>query len=185
MQTFKTNNRNTWRKWLKENYKKEKEILFIFPNASINEESISYNDAVEEALCFGWIDGKANKVDDNHSARRFTPRKNNSYSRFNIERLIWLNENNKLQKEIKEEVLEIINKPFIYPKDIIDKIKQDKEAYKNYLNFKESYKRIRIASIEEVRNNGEEFNKRLNNFINKTKENKLILGFGWDSKYYE
>jgi len=55
------------------------------------EKSLSYNDVVEEALCFGWIDSTIKHLDPTHRIQRFTPRKKNSeYSRANIERLIWL-----------------------------------------------------------------------------------------------
>ena len=54
----------------------------------------------------------------------------------------------------------------------------------NYQPFSEAYKRIRIAYIEAARKRPEEFEKRLNNFISKTKDNKTIAGFGGIEKYY-
>ena len=67
--------------------------------------------------------------------------------------------------------------------DILDAIKADGVAWKNYQNFSDSYKRIRVAFIEGARKRPEEFQKRLNNFIKKTRENKQI-GFGGIEKYY-
>ena len=67
---------------------------------------------------------------------------------------------------------------------IIDRLKEDKITWKNYQHFSDAYKRIRIAYIEAARKRPEEFEKRLNNFINKTKENKIITGFGGIGKYY-
>lgn len=55
-ETFYTSDRSEWRKWLSENYQKKQEIWFVFPAKGSGEPSLSYNDAVEEALCFGWID---------------------------------------------------------------------------------------------------------------------------------
>ena len=70
------------------------------------EKSLSYNDAVEEALCFGWIDSTAKFLDEQHSARRFTPRNPGSpYSRPNIERLIWLDARGMLSESVRECVL--------------------------------------------------------------------------------
>ena len=63
-------------------------------------------------------------------------------------------------------------------------LKEDKTIWENYLHFSDAYKRIRIAYIEAARKRPEEFEKRLNNFINKTKENKKITGFGGIEKYY-
>ena len=69
-------------------------------------------------------------------------------------------------------------------KDIIARLKEDKTVWNNYQLFSDTYKRIRIAYIEAARKRPEEFEKRLNNFINKTKENKKIRGFGGIEKYY-
>lgn len=63
-------------------------------------------------------------------------------------------------------------------KDIIARLKEDKTVWNNYQLFSDAYKRIRIAYIEAARKRPEEFEKRLNNFINKTRENKRITGFG-------
>ena len=68
--------------------------------------------------------------------------------------------------------------------DIIGKLKEDKTVWENYQQFSDAYRRIRIAYIEAARKRPEEFEKRLNNFINKTKENKMIKGFGGIEKYY-
>lgn len=64
------------------------------------------------------------------------------------------------------------------------RLKEDKMIWENYQRFSDPYKRIRIAYIEAARKRPEEFEKRLNNFINKTKENKIITGFGGIDKYY-
>jgi len=184
--TFYTSDRKIWRQWLQDNYQIEKEIWFILPTKDSKDKSLSYNDAVEEALCFGWIDSTAWKVDDTHGSRRFTPRKKGSpYSRPNIERLVWLNDQGLLLPEIKESVKDLIKAPYVFPEDIINEIKKDEETYKNYLSFTDSYKRIRIDYIDQARDRKEEFNKRLNSFLSKTKENKLIIGFGGIDKYYK
>ena len=83
--------RRQWREWLSRHFETEQEIWFVFPSADSGETGVSYNDAVEEALCFGWIDGRAGTLDETHQLRRFTPRRKGSgYSQPNIERLIWL-----------------------------------------------------------------------------------------------
>ena len=69
-------------------------------------------------------------------------------------------------------------------KDIIARLKEDKTVWNNYQLFSDTYKRIRIAYIEAARNRPDEFDKRLNNFSNKTSENKRITGFGGIEKYY-
>ena len=178
-------NRNEWREWLLNHFESDKEVWFTFPTVDSNEIGVSYNDAVEEALCFNWIDEIANTLDETHRLRRFTPRRKNSpYSRLNIERLIRLDSLDMIYPKFKKEIKKIISVPFIFPKDIITEIKKDKVAWNNYQNFSDSYKRIRVAYIDSARKRPEEFKKRLSNFFKKTKENKIITGYGGADKYY-
>ena len=182
---FYTSKREEWRAWLLKNYRTQKDVWFVFPMKESGEESLSYNDAVEEALCFGWIDSTIKHIDRTHRAQHFTTRKKGSaYSRPNIERLIWLEERNLLMPEIRDEVLEVIRAPYIFPVDIIYAIKGDLRAWENYQHLGDGYKRIRIAYIDASRKRPEEFKKRLENFIAKTRDGKLIKGFGGIEKYY-
>ena len=183
--TFYTAKREEWRAWLSENFESESEIWFVFPTKASGERSLSYNDAVEEALCFGWIDSTNKYLDPLHCARRFTKRKKGSpYSRPNIERLIWLDKLNMLHPSIKESVLPIIRAPYVFPEDIINRIKSDERAFREYQAFSESYKRIRVAYIDAARSRPDEFEKRLESFIRKTREGKMIVGYGGIDKYY-
>jgi len=182
---FYAQSRLQWRDWLSENFESESEIWFVFPSVSSGEKSVSYNDAVEEALCFGWIDGRAGTLDSTHSIRRFTPRrKGASYSRPNIERLIWLEERGMIHPAVRESVLPLISAPFVFPDDIIGEIHRNPEAWENYQKQSDSYKRIRVAYIDAARNRPEEFVKRLEHFISKTARGQIISGYGGIEKYY-
>lgn len=177
--------RREWRDWLSKHFETCGEIWFVFPTKDSGEKSVSYNDAVEEALCFGWIDGVAGTLDEKHHIRRFTPRRRGSaYSQPNIERLIWLDRHGLIHPKIRKDVKEIIYAPFVYPEDILDAIRRDEAAWKNYEKFSEPYKRIRIAYIDAARKRPEEFEKRMQSFIRKTRENKRIVGYGGIEKYY-
>ena len=146
---------------------------------------VFYNDAVEEALCFDWIDSITKSLDKEHKIQRFTPRNPKStYSQANKERLKWLSENKMIHPEFEDKIRCILSEPFIFPNDIIDRLKADEIVWTNYQQFSDSYKRIRIAYIEAARTRPEEFEKRLNHFISKTKEKKKIPGFGGIEKYY-
>jgi uncharacterized protein YdeI (YjbR/CyaY-like superfamily) len=176
--------RQDWRNWLKENYVKADEVWLLYPKKVSGKPRISYNDAVEEALCFGWIDSTVKSIDDKHYSQRFTPRKNRSrYSQANKERLRWLKKNGKLHPSMEDKVKQVLKEEFIFPEDILNTIKDDKQAWINYQNFSPSYRRIRVAYIEQARNRPIEFQKRLNNFINKTRKN-IQIGFGGIEKYY-
>lgn len=184
--TFYTSDRKKRREWLSENFETEKEIWFVFPMKESGEKSLSYNDAVEEALCFGWIDSTIKHSDPLHRVQRFSPRQNGSkYSRANIERLIWLESQGMIHPKVRDTVLDVINAPYEFPVDILEVIRKDQRAWENYEKFPESYKRIRIAYIDAARKRPLEFKKRLENFICKSRENKLIRGFGGIDKYYE
>ncbi|MBV4237054.1 YdeI/OmpD-associated family protein [Bacteroides thetaiotaomicron] len=116
---------------------------------------------------------------------RFTPRKPKStYSQANKERLKWLLANKMIHPEFEDKIRTVLSDPFIFPNDIMDRLKEDEIAWRNYRHFSDAYKRIRIAYIEAARKRPEEFEKRLNNFICKVKENKMITGFGGIEKYY-
>lgn len=179
------NTRTEWRNWLENNFDTKHEVWLVYAKKSTSKQRILYNDAVEEALCFGWIDSTNKTLDEDHTAQRFTPRKpKSSYSQPNIERLKWLAENNLIHSSIRKTVQEIISQEFVFPQDILDEIERDNTVWNNYIKFSEPYKRIRVAYIDSARKRPEEFTKRLTNFIQKTRENKLITGFGGIDKYY-
>ena len=183
---FYTSSREEWREYLAEVYETEREVWFVFPTKASGEPSLSYNDAVEEALCFGWIDGQAGTLDSTHGLRRFTPRRPGSpYSRPNIERLLWLEAQGRLLPKVQSQVHELIHAPFAFPEDIIAAIRKDAVAWENYQQFSEPYRRIRVAYIDAARKRPDEFRKRLNSFIDKTRANKLIVGYGGIEKYYK
>ncbi len=177
--------RKDWRKWLEDHFETEEDIWLEYPLKQTGKKRILYNDAVEEALCFGWIDSTVKSLNASTSIQRFCKRrKNSSISQPNIERLKWLFENGLIHNSIQNNVKKVIQQEFHFPEDIIAQLQAEKEVWENYKNFSEPYKRIRIAYIDAARKRPEEFQKRLNNFINKTKANKLIKGFGGIDKYY-
>lgn len=177
--------RKDWRKWLADNFETANDIWFVFPSKSSGKKSITYNDAVEEALCFEWIDSTIKALDKDHKIQHFTSRNTKStYSQANKERLKWLLENKMIHSKYEDKIRKVLSEPFVFPNDIIDRLNEDKAAWEYYQHFSDAYKRIRIAYIEAARKRPEEFQKRLNNFINKTRENKRITGFGGIDKYY-
>ena len=179
-------NREDWRKWLIENFDTANEIWFVFPNKSSGKKSVTYNDAVEEALCFEWIDSTIKSLDKEHKIQHFTPRNPKStYSQANKERLRWLMENRMIHPKFEDKIRKVLSEPFIFPNDIMDKLREDKGLWQNYQRCSDAYKRIRIAYIEAARKRPEEFERRLHNFIDKTKDNKRITGFGRNEKYYK
>jgi uncharacterized protein YdeI (YjbR/CyaY-like superfamily) len=177
-------NPKDWRDWLKKHYQAEKEIWLVYPKKGTGQPRIEYNDAVEEALCFGWIDSIVKKLDEERTVQRFSPRKPKAkYSQANKERLRSLVEQGKVVQEVLDSLGDILTEKFEFPPDILKTIKANKEAWKNFQKFSESYRRIRIAFIDGARNRPEEFQKRLRYFIKMTEKNKMF-GFGGIEKHY-
>ena len=75
IKTVDVQNRQAWRDWLKEHHDSNSEIWLVFHKRHTGITTISYNDAVEEALCFGWIDSLVRRLDEARYARKFTPRR--------------------------------------------------------------------------------------------------------------
>ena len=106
--TLYVSDREEWRKWLEENYKTATEIWLIYYRKHTGVPRVPYNDAVEEALCFGWIDSTAKKIDQDRYAQRFTPRNSRStYSQTNKERLRRLIEKGKVVPDVLATVRDV------------------------------------------------------------------------------
>jgi uncharacterized protein YdeI (YjbR/CyaY-like superfamily) len=176
--------RRAWREWLEANFRTEPEIWLIYPDKESGKPRISYNDAVEEALSFGWIDSTVKRFDEHSSAQRFSPRKRGSeYSQANKERLKWLATHGRLHPSVRASVEQALREEFVFPPDIIQAIRENRIAWINYQQLSPSYKRIRIAYIDGARSRPDEFKKRLNSFIVNTEKGRLI-GYGGIEKYY-
>ena len=182
--TLYVTDRQTWRAWLADNYDKEKEIWLIYPKKASGKPRILYNDAVEEALCFGWIDSTAKRIDDDSYAQRFSPRNPKStYSEANKARLRKLVKEGLVIPSVKTAIQDIINEEFVVLSDILDYLKANRVAWENFQKFSLQYQRIRVAYVEGARDRPVEFKKRLNNLIKLTEKNKQF-GFGGIQKHY-
>jgi uncharacterized protein YdeI (YjbR/CyaY-like superfamily) len=171
--TTKPKNRIEWRRWLETNHQNLTEIWLLSDNRA-EESTVIYLDAVEEAICFGWIDGIQKRFSTNELAQRFTPRKKRSnWTELNKERarrLIRL----ELMTEAGSATLPDLDVKFIVAKDILDVLKNKPAAWANFAEFPDLYRRVRIGYIEEMRKNPIEFDRRLQNFVNKTADDKMF-----------
>jgi len=109
VKTFYAKDRKTWRDWLEKNHDKEKEIWLVYYRKSSGKPTISYNDSVEEVLCFGWIDSKEISLDSERFAGRFTPRKPKSN---------WSESNRARAKKLTEQGLMTAAGRKVLPKDL-------------------------------------------------------------------
>ena len=99
LKTYDAPTLNAWRQWLADHYATESEVWLIFHKRHTGRPFIAYDDAVDAALCFGWIDSLIKRLDDDRYARTFTPRKADSrWSTANRERYARLKAAGKLQE---------------------------------------------------------------------------------------
>ncbi|HUO84944.1 MAG TPA: YdeI/OmpD-associated family protein [Thermoanaerobaculia bacterium] len=78
LKTLDVRSRREWRAWLEKHHRSKSEIWLVFHKRHTGVKSVGYDQAVEEALCFGWIDSLIRRIDDDRYARKFTPRKPDS-----------------------------------------------------------------------------------------------------------
>lgn len=170
--TLYVDNRADWRSWLAKHHNKDKEIWLVYYRKASGKTRIPYNEAVEEALCFGWIDSIYKNIDEYSFAQRFTPRKPGSrVSEMNRIRTLRLIDRG-LMTSAGLAVLGNVSAKFEIPADILKELKKDKVVWENFQAFSEDYRMIRVAYVEGARNRPEEFERRLRNLLNMTAKNK-------------
>jgi uncharacterized protein YdeI (YjbR/CyaY-like superfamily) len=76
--TLDVRSRGQWRRWLQKNHRSESDIWLVFHKRHTAVKCLGYEDAIEEALCFGWVDSLVRRLDDDRYVRKFTPRKPDS-----------------------------------------------------------------------------------------------------------
>ncbi|MBK8022267.1 MAG: YdeI/OmpD-associated family protein [Chloroflexi bacterium] len=172
-ETIYVPDRHGWRSWLEEHHRSKKEIWVISYRNGVDLPSIPYLHAVEEALCFGWIDGIAKTMDVERRVQRFTPRRRGGHwTELNKERARRLIAQGKMTEAGYATLPDLNVENFVIPPDILAALQADPVVWANFQNFPPLYQRIRVSFIDEVRKQPAEFQKRLSNFLNKTRENK-------------
>lgn len=171
--TLYVTNRKEWRAWLRQNHHREKEIWLIYYKKHSGRPRIPYDDAVEEALCYGWIDSIIKRVDENRTAQRYSPRRPKSFlSETNKERARRLIKAKKMTRAGLEKIQAQLDQEFTLAKDIVAALKRDPTTWKNFQAFSESYQRIRVGWIDASRHRPEIFQQRLRYFLKMTSQNK-------------
>lgn len=181
--TLYITNRQGWRTWLQEHYQGEREIWLVYHRKQTGKPSIPYNDAVEEALCFGWIDSIIKKLDQDRYTQRFTPRNPRSgYSQTNKERLKRLIGQGKVMPEVLACLGDAGLDEFEYPADIMAALRANEQAWENFQRYSGPYQRIRIAYVDGARSRPAEYEKRLRHLIRKTEQDNQF-GHGIEDYY--
>jgi len=159
-ETLYVKDRQTWRRWLRIHHKKKKEIWLIYYKKTSKKPRIPYDDAVEEALCFGWIDSIVKRLDKEKYIQRFTPRRPGSiWSESNIRRAKTMIRKKKMTKagsvlfdEVKKKPkkhlqAQTVKERLSIPKDLKTALQRNREAALNFRTFAPSYQKMYIWYI--------------------------------------
>jgi uncharacterized protein YdeI (YjbR/CyaY-like superfamily) len=183
-------NREEFRNWLNKYHDSNPGIWVIFYKKHVNIECIEYNDVLEEALCFGWIDSLIKKIDDDKYARKITPRTNTQkWSELNKKKVLELIKEGKMTQAglnkidnylktgkvdwpiNKSEVKE--TKEIDIPDFITEELGRNEPALINFNKLATTYKRHYILWITNARKKETILN-RLKESIGLLKENKKL-----------
>jgi len=170
-------NRKEWRAWLAKHGGTEQEIWLVYPKKNCADVRIPYDDAVEEALCFGWIDGTVKRLDEDRYLQRFTPRKKGSrWSESNITRVQALIKKRRMTKSGLA-VFTPERKVEAHPTEMLPALKKrlqsNKTAWANFQKFPPYYRRGTIAWVSSAKKEDTQL-RRLQQLIELSAKNQRI-----------
>jgi uncharacterized protein YdeI (YjbR/CyaY-like superfamily) len=147
--------RDEWRSWLEQNHGTQSEIWLIFYKKHTGKPTIPYSDAVEEAICFGWIDSIVRRIDDEKFVRKFTPRQDTSkWSPSNISRTEKMINQGRMteagRQKIDESALNREVKPkkeYVLPAHMEETLKAHQKAWDNFVTLAPGYKQQYIRWV--------------------------------------
>lgn len=151
--------RKDWRAWLKKHHNTGKEVWLVYYKKHTGKPRIPYDDAVEEALCFGWIDGQIKRIDDEKYVQRYTPRRDRSvWSEYNIKRARKMIKEGKMRdagliklKEVfkdKKSRKNIYKKNVSMPPDLRKALIANKKAWANFKEFPISHQKMYFSWVD-------------------------------------
>jgi uncharacterized protein YdeI (YjbR/CyaY-like superfamily) len=160
MKTFDASTVEQWREWLESHYDSESEVWLIFHKKHTGKPSVAYKDALDEALCYGWIDSLIKRIDADRYARKFTPRKAASnWSSVNIKRYKELKAANRLAAPgltRSPDGCKVVDgarayKPNAVPDYILKAIKKDSKAWLLFEKLAPSHRRMYVLWIDSAK----------------------------------
>lgn len=153
---FKT--QDDFRKWLESHHEKETELIVGFYKVNSGKPSMTWSQSVDQALCFGWIDGVRRTIDNESYSIRFTPRRStSSWSSINIRKIEELTKAGlmkpaglksfSLRKESKSEIYSYENDIALLDSNYEIQFKENKKAWEFFIQQAPSYKKAIIRWI--------------------------------------
>lgn len=170
--------RAQWRAWLQANHRSGTEVWLRRFRKATGKPCISYDELVEECLCFGWIDGVVKKYCEESNVQRITPRRKNTFlSELNRQRVWKLQRLGLMTPAGLEPIADQIGSPddpFEIPEWIAAQLQADHKAWEHFQQFPRLYQRLKIGWIEECsKYRPQEKQKRLNYLIKMSSQGKM------------
>lgn len=169
-------------RWYQENHGKVSDFWLRVNRAAADCPGVvRYIDAVEVALCFGWIDSTMKRIDDGKPVQHFTPRrKQSNWCERNLIRCRRLVKTGEMTPAGLAVAPDLDPSIFVYEDWVLSAIKADEKAWAGYNSFPETYRRIRVDYIQHYRqsNREEEARKALQKFVQSCHDAKMFPG--WD-----
>ncbi len=142
-----------WRAWLEQHHASESEVQVGFYKKDTGRQGMTWSQAVDEALCFGWIDGIVRRVDDQRHQQRFTPRQAKStWSAVNIDKVERLTAEGRMadaglrayaaRSEENSRIYAFEQEAVELPPDALDRLRADKEAWRFWESRPAGYRRV-------------------------------------------
>jgi len=177
MKTLYVEDRGKWRAWLEANSGRATEVWLVCYRKDSGRPRVEYGEAVEEAICFGWIDSKVKKLDEERFAQLFTPRKPKSkWSPSNIARAKRMIQEGKMTPAGLK-VFHPSNKtpslPTQLPAALEEQFRKQKAAWENFLHFTPSYQRMTIGWVASAKQEATQL-RRLQQLIARSAANQRI-----------
>ncbi|WP_163409309.1 YdeI/OmpD-associated family protein [Flavobacterium ajazii] len=174
-----------FRTWLENNYQTETELLVGFYKVSSKKTSMSWSESVDQALCFGWIDGIRKTIDDESYTIRFTPRKKSSiWSAINIKKVEQLTKSGLMKEaglkafefrsEERSRVYSHEKEAYILDPELEKQFKANKTAWEYFSNQAPSYRKVVIHVIMSAKQEKTRIS-RLEKVIKFSAEQKRVL----------
>lgn len=167
--------RSELREWLRQNHDRETECwVAVRRGRPVDDGTFRYVDAVEEALCFGWIDSTVKKISDEVTVQKLCPRKPRSnWSELNKERCRRMERLGLMTDAGRAVLPDMSAAGFTIDPDILRELQADPVLWENFRRLPELYRRVRIDTIQIKRNQPELFRKRLDKFLENTRRGIL------------
>lgn len=164
--------RDELRLWLEQNYKTEKECWVVVKRGRPKDDgTFWYIDAVEEAMCFGWIDSTTKKLDTGITVQKLAPRRKGSlWSELNKERCRRMEKLGRMTDAGRAVLPDMSAAGFVIDAEILKALKADKEVWRNFLNFPALYQRVRIDTIQIKKKQPALYQSRLQKLVDNTKK---------------